>query len=374
MKTSFLFRFLTTATILVCISCLTSACETDRTATQTAEDNMEQKEYAIAIHGGAGVISRDLEAGLRDGYLAALDEALTTGRDLLAGGGSSLDAVETVIRFLEDDERFNAGKGAVFTNEGNHELDASIMDGRDLNAGAVAAVRTVKNPITLARKVMEESRHVMFAADGAEQFADRMGVERVENSYFSTDRRREQLERAQEQALVLPDHTEPGRNNRQIRSGSTNRAVYGRSEKSNGNGFPDIYSTVGVVALDRNGNLAAGTSTGGMTNKRFGRIGDSPIIAAGTYADNNTCAVSATGHGEKFIRNAAAYQICAGMEYGGLTLREAAERVIHEKLDEGDGGIIAVDRFGNIVLEFSTPGMFRGAADSDGLFETAIWE
>ena len=323
-----------------------TACQPE--TTESGQPLPERMEYAIVLHGGAGVISRDIDDEVRDGYLASLEEALTIGRDLLDAGGSSLDAVEQVIRYLEDDERFNAGRGAVFTSEGRHELDASIMDGRDLNAGAVAGVRTVKNPISLARNVMEESRHVMFAGDGAERFADMMDVERVDNSWFNTDRRRQQLERARDQA-AFHDGTQA---------------------------HPDVhpFGTVGAAALDRDGNLAAGTSTGGMTNKMPGRIGDSPVIAAGTYADNNTCAVSATGHGEKFIRNAVAYQICAIMEFQDATLAEAARIVIHEKLDEGDGGIIAVDYLGNISMEFSSPGMFRGAADSDGRFEVAIWE
>ena len=331
---------------------------------------MERKEFAIALHGGAGVISRDIDSGVRDGYLSSLEEALAIGRDLLSGGGSSIDAVEAVIRYLEDDERFNAGRGAVFTSEGVHELDASIMDGSKLNAGAVAGVRTIKNPITLARHVMEESRHVMFAAEGAELFADQTDVERVENSYFSTERRREQLESAREQSSVILDHSVPGHDPGTAHAAST----YNHRTESNRNDKQKKYGTVGVAALDRAGNLAAGTSTGGMTNKQPGRVGDSPVISAGTYADNNSCAVSATGHGEKFIRNAVAYQVCAGMEYGGLSLQESAEKVIREKLDEGDGGIIAVDKYGNITQEFSSPGMFRGAADSRGRFEVAIWD
>lgn len=332
---------------------------------------MEQKEFAIVLHGGAGVISRDIDPSVHKGYLLSLEEALTIGRDLLADGGSSLDAVETVIRYMEDDERFNAGKGAVFTSEEKHELDASIMDGRTLNAGAVAAVRTIKHPITLARKVMEESRHVMFASDGAELFADQTEVERVDNSYFSTQRRRQQLERAREQASVLLDNSEESQIGSQ---GKKTSGKDGLADAHSGSTFSgDRYSTVGVVALDRSGDLASGTSTGGMTNKMPGRIGDSPVIAAGTYADNNSCAVSATGHGEKFIRNAVAYQICAIVEYQGISLQQAADMVIHEKLEEGDGGVIAVDKLGNIVMEFSSPGMFRGTADSDGRFEVAIW-
>lgn len=325
--------------VLAALTCIlsTAGCQAGDDSSPNPDHGrhpLQKKDFAIAIHGGAGVISRDIDPEVRDGYLASLKEAARIGRDLLDQGGSSLDAVEMVIRFLEDDERFNAGKGSVLTSEGTHELDASIMDGRDLNAGAVAGVRTVKNPISLARLVMEQSRHVMFSGDGAETFADEMNVDRVDNSWFNTERRLRQLENA--------------RRNR--------------------------FGTVGAAALDRNGNLAAGTSTGGMTNKMPGRIGDSPVIAAGTYADNNSCAVSATGHGEKFIRNAVAYQICAIMEYQGASLEEAAQIVIHEKLDEGDGGIIAVDKWGNIVFEFSSPGMFRAAADSEGLFEAAIWD
>ncbi len=334
-----------------------SACET-RT-TESGQPIIDRMDFAIALHGGAGVISRDIDPDVRDGYLQSIDEALTIGRDILEDGGSSLDAVEQVIIYLEDDERYNAGRGAVFTSEGRHELDASIMDGRDLNAGAVAGVHTVRNPITLARKVMEESRHVMFSGEGAELFADQMDVERVDNSYFSTDRRREQLERAREQAANSPDQA----------ANTPDQNTYRLGEPG---GYR--FGTVGVAALDRNGNLAAGTSTGGMTNKMPGRVGDSPVIAAGTYADNNSCAVSATGHGEKFIRNAVAYQICAIMEFKGATLAEAARIVIHDKLDEGDGGIIAVDKWGNIALEFSSPGMFRGAADARGRFDVAIWE
>lgn len=315
------------------------------TACGEGQPEMHQKEFAIAIHGGAGVISQDIDPEIRDGYLQSLEEALTIGRDILADGGNSLDAITAAIVFMEDDPRFNAGRGAVYTSEAIHELDASIMNGSDLNAGAITGVKTVKNPIKLARKVMEESRHVFFAAEGAEEFAGLMDVERVDNSWFNTERRRQALERAQDQSSLLMD---------------TEYDEY-------------KFGTVGAVALDKEGNLAAGTSTGGMTNKMHGRVGDSPIIGAGTYADNNSCAVSATGHGEKFIRNAVAYQTCAIMEYAGASLQEAAQKVIWNKLDEGDGGIIAVDKHGNISLEFSTPGMFRGKADSEGLFEVEIW-
>ncbi|NIR37957.1 MAG: isoaspartyl peptidase/L-asparaginase [Actinobacteria bacterium] len=299
----------------------------------------ERLEWAIVIHGGAGTIPRDLPEERREGYFESLRRALTIGQDLLAGGGTSLDAVEQVIRHMEDDPRFNAGRGAVFNHEGGHELDASIMDGRDLSCGAVAGVTTVKNPISLARHVMEQTRHVLLAGPGAESFADEMGVERVDQDYFFTERRFEAWQKVRERRSA-------------------------EAEKG----------TVGVAALDRHGNLAAGTSTGGLTDKRFGRIGDSPIIGAGTYADNRTCAVSATGRGEEFIRHGVAHAISALMADVGLPLDEAARRVIHDRLQPGDGGIIAVDRSGRIVMDFNSEGMYRGAADSDGRFEVAIWD
>lgn len=306
-------------------------------------------DFAIAIHGGAGVISKDLPEEVREGYLSSLEAALTIGRDLLADGGSSMDAVVLVVQFLEDDPRFNAGRGAVYTNEGRHELDASIMDGSNLAAGAVAGVTTVKSPIELARMVMENSRHVLFAGAGAEKFADQMGVERVENSYFNTENRRQQLERALQRAHVASE-----------------QEIY--SDKSWQMG------TVGAVALDKKGNLAAATSTGGMTNKMFGRVGDSPIVGAGTYANNETCAISSTGTGEEFMRHAVAFQISAIMEYTGASLQKAAEQVIHGKLQVGDGGIIGVSKTGEIAMVFNSPGMFRGAANGNGLFEVKIWE
>jgi len=292
-------------------------------------------EWAIAIHGGAGSLGSDAPAVVRDGYLAGLDAALTTGKEILDGGGSSLDAVEEVIAILEDDIQFNAGRGAVYNAEGEHELDASIMDGATLGCGAVAGVRTVKNPIRLARAVMEQTRHVLLAGPGAESFAGEVGVERVEPNYFDSDSRRRSLDRA-----LDPEHR----------------------------------GTVGVVALDRAGNLAAGTSTGGLTAKKFGRVGDSPIIGAGTYADNRRCAVSGTGIGEQYIRHAVAYDICALMAYEGLELQAAVDRVIDETLEQGDGGIIAMDPAGRIAMRYNTPSMLRGAADSDGRFEVKIWD
>jgi len=300
--------------------------------------------FALALHGGAGVILRDTPPAVREAYLQGLQAALREGRDRLARGEPALDVVEAVVRLLEDDPLFNAGKGAVFTEDGRHELDASIMDGRTLACGAVAGLRTVRHPITLARLVMERTPHVLLAGEGAERFADTTGVERVENAWFDTPRRRAALERFLQQR----DAQDAG---------------------------PDAArGTVGCVALDVHGHLAAATSTGGMTGKRFGRVGDSPVIGAGTYADDATCAVSCTGTGEEFIRHVAAHEVSALVRHAGLPLAEAARTVVFERLRPGDGGLIAVSRDGEIALVFNTPGMFRGAADSQGRFEVGIWE
>ena len=306
--------------------------------------------YVLAIHGGAGTISRsDLTPELEEAYRAALREALEAGYSVVNRGGASLDAVVAALRIMEESPLFNAGKGAVFTNEGTVELDASIMDGRTRNAGAVSGVKEVRSPITLARLVMEQSPHVMLTGPGAEAFARQHDLEMVPNDFFYTERRRRQLERAQQRENVptggdalLLDEDREAQNHK--------------------------YGTVGAVALDRRGNLAAGTSTGGMTNKRFGRVGDAPIIGAGTYADNETCAVSATGHGEYFIRGVVAYDVAAMMQYAGLSLNAAANAVVMGRLAElgGTGGIIALDRDGNVAMPFNTPGMYRGAIDEDG--------
>jgi len=299
--------------------------------------------WALAIHGGAGTIPKNVPEGGREQYLKSLAAALKLGAGILEKGGASLDAVEAVVRALEDDPLFNAGKGAVFTHEGTHELDAAIMDGRDLSCGSVAGLKTVKNPITLARKVMEKSGHVFLVGEGAERFAGEMKVERVPNEYFSTSQRLAQWQEAlkEEAAKAAKD--------------------------------PKDKDTVGAVALDLHGNLAAATSTGGLTNKRWGRLGDVPVIGAGTYANNRTCAVSATGIGEQFIRHTVAHDISALVEYAGLSLQKAAERVIREKLQPGDGGVIAAGRDGSLALVFNSEGMYRGAADSSGRFEVAIW-
>ncbi|MCH8567190.1 MAG: isoaspartyl peptidase/L-asparaginase [Balneolales bacterium] len=331
-------------------------------AGQAAE--IPDRAFAIALHGGAGVISRDIDPKIRDEYLESLEEAIRLGVRLLEDGAEALDVVEAVVRIMEDNPLFNAGKGAVMTNQESFELDASIMDGRDLSAGAVAGVRTVKNPISLARMVMTESRHVLFAGEGAERFADLMEVERVDQDYFYTERRHEQLKRARERDEVILDHSQ-----------DESETGYLETENEESRFFDDSkMGTVGVAVLDIYGNLAAGTSTGGMTNKRFGRVGDSPIIGAGTYADNASCAVSSTGTGEEFIRHAVAYQIAAIMEYTGASLNQAARTVVHDKLRPGDGGIIAVSHTGEIALVFNSPGMFRAAANSDGRIEIGIWE
>ncbi|MCB0292714.1 MAG: isoaspartyl peptidase/L-asparaginase [Calditrichaeota bacterium] len=301
--------------------------------------------FGIVLHGGAGTILKEnMTAETETAYREKLSEALQVGYDILKNGGSSLDAVEQTIHILEDSPLFNSGKGAVYTHDGTHELDASIMDGRTRNAGAVAGVQRVKHPISLARQVLEHSPHVMLSGAGAEAFAAQQGLEMVDPAYFDTERRYQQLQKALEKEAAE----------------GTSSALRPAADHK--------FGTVGVAALDQQGNLAAGTSTGGMTNKRFGRIGDSPVIGAGTYADNRTCAVSSTGHGEYFIRSVVAYDISALMAYKGMTLQQAADEVVMKKLVEfgGEGGIIAIDKNGNIAMPFNTPGMYRGYMDKDG--------
>jgi L-asparaginase / beta-aspartyl-peptidase len=309
---------------------------------------------AIVIHGGAGVINRaEMSADREARYHESLEAARDAGYAVLERGGSSLDAVTVAVKKLEDDPLFNAGKGAVLNRLGVAELDASIMDGKTLRAGAVAGIQRVKNPIELARAVMEKSQHVMIAGVGAEEFALEQGLTMVPNSYFRTDARVKQLERAQQEE----------------KSGAKPTALLLNEP------FDDTRGTVGAVALDRNGNLAAATSTGGMTNKRPGRIGDSPIIGAGTYANNASCAVSATGDGEFFIRAVVAHDVCALVEYKRVTLEAAVRQVIHEKIEglRATGGVIALDRAGNIVMDFNSNGMFRAARDSQGRRDVAIY-
>ncbi|MCF7221942.1 isoaspartyl peptidase/L-asparaginase family protein [Marilutibacter chinensis] len=307
---------------------------------------------ALVIHGGAGFVPKDaLSAEDRRDVHATLDRALDAGNAVLARGGAALDAVEAAILVLEESPRFNAGKGAVFNAVGGHELDASVMEGHTRRAGAVAGVTTVRNPIRLARAVMEHSPHVMMAGAGAEAFADsRPEIERVENHWFDTGHRRRALEQAKQKEARDPD-------------------------AALGDDAPAYFGTVGAVALDVHGHIAAGTSTGGMTNKRFGRIGDSPVIGAGTWADER-CGVSGTGWGEFYIRNAVAHDICARVAYRGDSLAEAAEEVVNRIVPAagGDGGAIALDSDGNIAMPFNSGSMFRGWIRPDGSRGTAIHE
>jgi beta-aspartyl-peptidase (threonine type) len=290
--------------------------------------------FGLAIHGGAGTLPRsEMSAESERNYRSGLNEALSAGYAVLQSGGGSLDAVTAAVVLLEDNPLFNAGRGAVFTLEGRNELDASIMEGGTLKAGAVCGVTKIKNPVQLARAVMQRSEHVMLAADGAEEFARSLGFEFVPQSYFYTDARWKQLER--------------------IRGGDASLSALTISH----------VGTVGAVALDTEGHLAAATSTGGMTGKRYHRIGDTPVIGAGTYADDRSCAVSATGHGEIFIRAAVAHDICARMRFGGRSLSQAVREVVLQELPalQGEGGVVSIDAAGNIAMEFNSEGMFRAS-------------
>ncbi|AIR86870.1 isoaspartyl peptidase [Pantoea sp. BL1] len=313
----------------------------------------------IAIHGGAGAITRAaMSAEKEQHYRQQLNAIVTAGQQILAAGGSALDAVTEAVRLLEECPLFNAGKGAVFTHQGTHELDASIMDGRTLDVGAVAGVNHIRNPILAARKVMENSPHVLFIGAGAEAFAAEQGLEQVAPDFFSTPERWEQLQRALSSQQMVLDH---------------DGAAQSHSDDPLD---PDRkFGTVGAVALDLQGNLAAATSTGGMTNKQVGRVGDSPLVGAGCYANNETVAVSCTGTGEVFIRTLAAYDVSAQMEYGGRSLQQATANVIHDKVQEleGSGGLIAVDSHGNVALPFNSEGMYRGFAYVGGEVEVAIY-
>ncbi len=304
---------------------------------------------SIAIHGGAGTI---LKSEMNDEkekiYIEGLKDALNTAYELLLEGKSAIDAVEKAVTILEDNPLFNAGKGSVFNHVGEHEMDASIMNGDNLNAGAICCVSGFKNPIQLARLVMEKSEHVILTSKGAEKFGDLMGCEKKEKKYFFDKLRHEQWLDLKDTDTFQLDH-------------SINN--------------PKKYGTVGAVALDANGSLAAATSTGGMTNKKFGRIGDSSVIGAGNYANNKTCAVSCTGSGEYFIRGVAAYDVSCLMEMAGQSLNQAAENVVHQRLRHigGDGGLIAVDKHGNISMPFNTDGMYRGAKSNKGIDEVRIY-
>jgi beta-aspartyl-peptidase (threonine type) len=324
--------------LLVILVLLNIGCTSREEKDTAVKEQPDPFEYALVIHGGAGQMNfENLPEPRQQLYTHALDSALQLGLDILKEGGASIDAVEVVIRSMEDNPLFNAGKGAVFTSEGTNELDASIMTGWDMNAGAVASVTDIKNPITAARAVMEKSEHVMLAGKGASVFAKQVGLEIVNPEYFYTKKKFESLQQAIE------------------------------NEK---------HGTVGCVALDKDGNLCAGTSTGGMTNKKFGRIGDSPIIGAGTYANNVTCGVSATGHGEYFIRWTVAHQISVLMEYKGYDVETAAKEVVEKQLVEvgGEGGVICLDRFGRPAMVTNTSGMYRAYGNSEGERIVAIFK
>lgn len=315
-----------------------------------------QRKHALVIHGGAGTILKEnITPEKEAAYKKALTLALKTGDSILANGGKAIEAVVAAIKVMEDSPLFNAGKGAVFTNEGKNELDASIMDGSNLKAGAVAGVTNIKNPITAALAVMQKSEHVMMAGKGAEKFAAKAGCKIVDPSYFFTKERWESLQKAKQKDASKMD---------------SSNAFISRN-------FKDYkYGTVGCAALDSYGNIAAGTSTGGMTNKKFGRIGDAPIIGSGTYADNTTCAISCTGWGEYFIRLSIAKAVSDRMELKGMSLQEAANEMIYKKLPAlgGDGGLIGIDKQGNIIMAFCTPGMYRGFINLKGEMDVKIYK
>ena len=316
------------------------------------QPNMERKKFGLAIHGGAGTIERSKMTPEKEReYRAGLERALTAGYEILKRGGSSLDSTQAAVCVLEDDPHFNAGKGSVFTSAGTNEMDASIMEGKTLKAGAVASVKHVKNPIGLARLVMEKSPHVMLDCAGAEAFAKENGIELVDEKYFFTQERWDALQKIKEAE----------------KHGGVGGKKFFISED-------DRHGTVGAVALDKEGNLAAATSTGGMANKLPGRIGDTPVIGAGTFANNQTCAVSCTGDGEYFIRAGAAHEVSTLMEYRGMKLREAAQTALDavKKLG-GSGGLIAIDKNGAVALPFNTNGMYRGYVDPNGKFVIEIY-
>ncbi len=316
---------------------LLSACNQPVTKSGEAPRPQKKADYAIVIHGGAGTITRaNMTPQLDSTYRATMNAVLDQAEKLLHQGSDALDVAESCIIMMEDSPLFNAGKGAVLTHEAKHELDASVMHGASLNAGAVSGVSTVKNPISAARAVLEKSEHVMLSGDGADQFAHSLGLTQVENAYFTTERRKKSLE-------------------------SALRNEQGTGMTSEDEWIDYKFGTVGAVVLDKSGDIVAATSTGGMTNKKYGRIGDSPIIGSGTYADNRSCGVSCTGHGEYFIRLSVAHAVSQAMKHGDLSLEEAADLVIHTELQDlgGTGGLIALDSYGNVAMPFNTEGMYR---------------
>lgn len=328
-----------------------------------AQNKPISDKYVLVIHGGAGTILKSQMTPEKEkAFQDALNKALQLGNDILQKGGTALDAVEAAVRSMEDNPLFNAGKGAVFTNEGKNELDAAIMNGENLAAGSVAGVTTIKNPISAARAVMEKSPHVMMTGKGAEKFAREKGLEIVDPSYFYTEHRWKAL-----QAAIAEDSTKMKLDHDDSTRQSALKQPENRDYK---------YGTVGAVALDRHGNLAAATSTGGMTNKKFGRVGDAPIIGAGTYANNQTVAISGTGWGEYFIRLVMAKSISDMMEFGKIPLKKATDEMVMKRLPAlgGDGGLIAVDKDGNIAMPFCTEGMYRGFIDNSGKKEVRIYK
>ncbi|NVK22909.1 MAG: isoaspartyl peptidase/L-asparaginase [Kangiellaceae bacterium] len=344
-----------TVLITTLIGCFSNPAMTNENM-QNKEPKKDSSSIALVIHGGAGtILKKNMTDELEQTYRAKLEESLMAGYQILENGGSSTEAVKAAIVIMENSPLFNAGKGSVFTHDGKNELDASIMASHDLSAGAVAGVSHVKNPILLADKVRTESKHVMMAREGAEEFAKEHNVELVDQKYFYTQRRWEQLQK--------------------VLKSTPQKSQLSEDEAKNSDVKNSKFGTVGAVALDVNGNITAGTSTGGMTNKRYGRIGDSPVIGAGTYA-TPLCGVSATGHGEYFIRAAVTHDICALVEYTDSNIQQAADTVIHEKLVKlgGDGGVIGLDKEGNIMMSFNTEGMYRGSIDKDGKVTIKIYK
>ena len=342
---------------IILMVCISFSCNNSASAKKTALE--KQSEFAIIIHGGAGTILRgNLSNKKEKAYRDKLEEAIRAGYTILKNGGTSQLAVVKTIQIMEASPLFNAGKGAVFTHEETNELDASFMDGETLNAGAVAGVKNVKSPIELAVKIMTDSEHVMLSGEGASIFAKEKGLEMVDPAYFYTERRFKSLQRIKNRAKTELDNNDK-------------KAAFYDTDIKNAK-----FGTVGCVALDKNGNIAAGTSTGGMTNKRWGRIGDAPIIGSGTYANNKTCGVSSTGWGEYFIRSQVAYDISAQMEYQEKTLKEATKDVIQNKLTKlgGTGGVVALDKNGNMSFEFNTAGMYRASMNDAGELVLKIYK
>jgi L-asparaginase / beta-aspartyl-peptidase len=322
----------------------------------------------LVVHGGAGTITKaNMTPEKEKAYTEALEFAMKTGMDVLKKGGTSMQAVEATIRTMEDSPLFNAGKGAVFTHDGTNELDAAVMNGKDLSAGAISGVKTIRNPISAAIKVMEKSEHVMMSGVGAEQFAKEQGIEIVDPSYFYTETRWKGLQNAIQEEKIQLDHVDSTKKSGFLKPVPSDDLIFTEGKK---------YGTVGCVALDQYGNLAAGTSTGGMTNKRYGRIGDAPIIGSGTYANNASCAVSATGHGEFFIRSVVGHDVAALMEYKKWSLKKAADEVVMNKLVKigGSGGLIALDAKGNVAMPFNSEGMYRGYIKADGKMYIGIYK